>query len=172
MADSGNALLHEDLNQLQQVLEPLVQQFTQLQGVLLQEQEMLRKRDTDGLESLSRQISEQLNRIRAIDQLRQRMTVQIGNRLGMRVEGLSLEVLDRAMGGNTGLQEMRLRLRQSIHTADAINRENQAIFTGVLAATESILSALQGGTSGASASYNRLGSRRTNSRFNLLSRQL
>ncbi|MEO5348028.1 MAG: flagellar protein FlgN [Magnetococcus sp. YQC-3] len=172
MADSGNDLLAEDLRQLRQILEPLVQQFDELHALLLQEQEVLRQRDTDALESLSGEISNKLARIRAVDQLRLRVTVQIGKRLGMAVEGLNLEVLDQLLGGNTGLQELRKQLRESIHRASATNRENQAIFTGVLAATESLLSALQGGVSGPTASYNRLGSRRTNSRFNLLSRQL
>ncbi|MBF0162035.1 MAG: flagellar protein FlgN [Magnetococcales bacterium] len=172
MADSEKTLLDGDLDQLRQILEPLEQQFAQLQVALLREQELLRKRDVDGLEALSRQIAEQMNKIRAIDQLRQRVTSQLGRRLGLRPEGLSLEVLDRALGGNTGLQDLRKRLRYSIQKADATNRENQAIFTGVLAATESILSALQGGTASPTASYNRLGTRRTNSRFHLLSRQL
>lgn len=172
MADSGNDLLGEDLQQLRQILEPLVQQFDGLQAFLHREQDAVRRRDTDALETLAGQIGEQLARIRALDQLRQRVTVQLGKRLGMVAEGLNLEVLDQALGGNTGLQDLRKRLRESIHKADALNRENQAIFTGVLAATESLLAALQGGASGATASYNRLGSRRTNSRFNLLSKQL
>lgn len=172
MTDPGTHLFAEDLHQLQNILEPLVQQFTQLQSLLLQEQEALRKRNIEALESLSEQIANQLARIRAIDQLRQRVTVQLGKRLGLRPEGLSLAVLDEALGGKSGLQEMRERLRHSIHQADATNRENQAMFTGVLAATDSILAALQGGASGATASYNRLGSRKTSSRFNLLSKQL
>ncbi|MBF0400647.1 MAG: flagellar protein FlgN [Magnetococcales bacterium] len=172
MADSGNDLFAEDLRQLRQILEPLVQQFTLLEGMLRREQEALRRRDVETLESLSSQIAEQLTRIRAIDQLRQRVTTQLGKRLGLPPTGMTLETLDKAMGGKTGLQEIRTQLRQSIHQADAVNRENQAVFTGVLAATDSILAALQGGVSGSSASYNRLGSRRTGSRFNLLSKQL
>ncbi|MEO5362173.1 MAG: flagellar protein FlgN [Magnetococcus sp. DMHC-8] len=172
MADSDSARFAEDLQQLRQILEPLVQQFTQLQSLLLQEQEVLRQRDIDTLESLSGQIGEQLARIRSIDQLRQRVTTQLGRRLGLKPDEWNLEALDKALGGNTGLQELRQRLRQSIHQADGVNRTNQAIFTGVLAATESVLSALQGGPSGATASYNRLGSRQTNARFHLLSKQL
>ncbi len=172
MADAGNPLLEEDLRQLRQILEPLTQQFIQLQTLLLDEQELLRKRDLDALESLSGQIGEHLSKIRAIDQLRQRVTAQMAKRLGLKPEGLNLSVLDQAMGGDTGLQEMRQRLRQSIQQADKINRTNQAVFTGVLAATESILSALQGGTTSATASYNRLGSRQTKTRFHLLSKQL
>ncbi|MBF0461301.1 MAG: flagellar export chaperone FlgN [Magnetococcales bacterium] len=172
MAGLGNNLLEEDLRQLRQILEPMVEQFVQLQALLLQEQEMLRQRDAAALESLSAQIAEQLAKIRAIDQLRQRVTTQLGKRLGMRPEGLTLGLLDKALGGNSGLQDVRERLRQSIQQADALNRENKAIFSGVLAATESILFALQGGASGPTASYNRLGSRRAHSRFNLLSKQL
>lgn len=172
MTDSGTDLFAEDLRQLKAILEPLVQQFTQLQTLLLQEQEALRRRNIETLESLAEQIASQLTKIRGIDQLRQRVTIQLGKRLGLSLNGLSLAILDEALGGKSGLQEIRERLRQTIHQADATNRENQAIFTGVLAATDSILAALQGGASGATASYNRLGSRKTSSRFNLLSKQL
>lgn len=172
MAASGNNPIEEDLRQLRQILEPLIQLFDQLKGLLLQEQEMLRKRDAEALESLSRRIAEHLVGIRNTDQLRQRLTAQLGKRLGMRADGLNLQLLDDALGGGTGLQEVRQRLKLSIHQAEEVNRENKAIFKGVLAATESILHALKDGTKGPVSSYNRLGSRQVGARFNLLSKQL
>ncbi len=172
MAESGRTPLDEELRQLRQILEPMVQQFVQLQDLFRQEQEKLRQRDTDALDALAAQIAEKLARIRAIDQLRQRVTTQMGKRLGLKPDAVTLEAIDKAMGGNTGLQGLRNQLRENIQEADRINRENQAVLTGVLAATESILSALQGGPVGGASSYNRLGSRQNNPRFNLLSRQL
>ncbi|MBF0185301.1 MAG: flagellar protein FlgN [Magnetococcales bacterium] len=172
MAESGRNPLDEELRQLRQILEPLVLQFAQLHELFLQEQEKLRQRDTDALDTLSVQIADKLARIRAIDQLRQRVTSQMGKRLGLKAEEVTLEAIDKAMGGTTGLQPLRQQLKENIQQADRINRENQAVLTGVLAATESILSALQGGPVGGASSYNRLGSRQTNPRFNLLSRQL
>ncbi|WP_130472142.1 flagellar protein FlgN [Candidatus Magnetaquicoccus inordinatus] len=172
MAESGRNPLDEELRQLRQILEPMVQQFAQLQELFLLEQEKLRQRDTDALDALAVQIAEKLARIRAIDQLRHRVTTQMGKRLGLKPEEVTLESLDKAMGGTTGLQALRTQLREVVEQTERINRENQAVLTGVLAATESILSALQGGPVGGVSSYNRLGSRQNNPRFNLLSRQL
>ena len=172
MASPGSNAVDKDLSQLRQVLEPLTQLFDQLQVLLLQEQEMLRKRNAEALEALAKQIAERLAAIRNTDQLRQRLTTQLGKRLGMPSEGLNLEVLDKALGGDTGLLEVRKKLLASIQKAEGTNRENQAVFKGVLAATESILHALKDGTQGPVSSYNRHGSRKVGSRFNLLSKQL
>lgn len=172
MAAPANHLVEEDLRQLRQVLEPLTQLFDQLQALLLQEQGMLRKRDVEALEAISKQIAEHLSGIRNTDRLRQRVTTQLGKRLGIQLEGLNLNVLDEALGGATGLKDVRKRLLSSIQKAEEINRENQAIFKGVLAATESILHALKDGTQGPVSSYDRRGSRQVGSRFNLLSKQL
>lgn len=172
MAGPGSNPIEEELRQLRQILEPLIQMFGKLQTLLLQEQEMLRKRDVEGLESFSGQIAEHLTNIRKTDLLRQRLTIQLGKRLGMRPEGLNLDRLDEALGGGTGLQEARKQLKSSIQQAEATNLESQAVFKGVLAATESILHALKDGTKGPTSSYNRLGSRQVGSRFNLLSKQL
>lgn len=172
MSAPGTNPIEEDLRQLRQILEPLTQLFDQLQVLLFQEQEVLRQRDVEALEALSKKIAEHLANIRHIDQLRQRVTIQLGKRLGLRPDGLSLDLLDEALGGGTGLQEVRKQLKLSIQKAEETNRESQAVFKGVLAATESILHALKDGTQGPMSSYNRLGSRQVASRFNLLSKQL
>lgn len=172
MVGSGTNFIEEDLHQLRAILEPLIQMFDQLQTLLIQEQEMLRKRDVGALEALSKRIAEQLAGIRHADQLRQRMTNQLGRRLGMQPVGLNLDMLDKALGGGSGLADIRKKLLLSIQKAEEINQKNQAVFKGVLAATESILHALKDGTQGPLSSYNRLGSRQVGSRFNLLSKQL
>lgn len=172
MAGPAGNLIDEDLRQLKQTLVPLAQLFDQLRELMLQEQEALKGRDVGALESLNEQIGMLLSRIQDADHLRQRLTVGLGKRLGMREEGLNLARLDEALGGGTGLLEMRKGLKLCIQNAEEANRENQAVFKGVLAATESILHALKSGAQGPTASYNRLGSRKVGSRFNLLNKQL
>lgn len=172
MAGPSSGPIKEDLQQLRQILVPLTHMFDQLQALLAHEQEMLQQRNVEALEKLAVDIGDYLNKIRDADQMRQRMTIQLGKRLGMRAEGLNLDVLDDAMGGGTGLREMRKQLKSSIQKADETNQRTQAVFKGVLAATESILHALKTDSRGPTASYNRLGSRQGGSRFNLLSKQL
>lgn len=172
MTNPAINLLDEELDQLRHILKTLVAQFDQLLPIMNQEEEAIKGRDPDRIEQLARDIAKHLKEIRDTDQLRQRLTIQLGKRLGLQPDGLNIEKLDLALAGKSGLMALRIQLKESIHRSEEANRKNQAVFKGVLAATESMLRALKEGTQGPSSSYNRRGYRRSGSRFHLLSKQL
>lgn len=161
-----------EVQRLREVLEPLIQRFEALPPLLVQEREALRARDADGITAISGQIAQNLLAIRRIDQERQELTLILGGRLGLPRDDLNLESLDRALGGNSGLLEIRGRLQDRVARAEAENKENQAVYIGVMTATDSLLRALKDGAQGPASSYNRLGTRQGGARLHFLSRQL
>ncbi|MBF0131295.1 MAG: flagellar protein FlgN [Magnetococcales bacterium] len=166
-------MIKTEVGKLIELATPMVALYRTLSHLLEQEREALNQRNPDRLEELATHIGHTLEEIHAHDQLRQKMTRQLGARLGLSGERLNLKSLDEALGGNTGLIALRGQLTEEIAKADRINRHNQAAFTGVLSATESILRALKESTQGPVASYNRKGNRHAStSRFHLISKQL
>ncbi len=161
-----------ELDTLKAVLEPLIQHFEALAPLLEEERAALRAREVEKIGSLSQRIAQTLVDIHKIDQERQELTLVLGGRLGLSRENLDLSALDRALGGDSGLLQVRERLRDAIGKAEAGNRENQAVYAGVMTATESLLRALKEGAQGPPSSYNRLGSRQATSRIHFLSKQL
>lgn len=162
-----------DIGKLIAVLAPLVDLYRGLSRILEQERQALEQRKPDLLESLATQIGQILEEIHASDQIRQRLTRQMGARLGLSGDRLDLQSLDQALGGNTGLLPVREQLKAEIEKADTTNRHNQAVFNGVLTATESMLRALKESAQGPVASYNRKGARHASgAAFHLISKQL
>jgi flagellar biosynthesis/type III secretory pathway chaperone len=161
-----------EVQRLQEVLEPLSGLFEQLQPLLLRERDALNTRKPEVLEMASEEIRATLEKIYKTDQLRQRLTTRLGAHLGLGADSLSLKNIDERLGGRTGLIHFRERLTKAIQSAESLNRDNQAIFTGVLTATESLLRILKEGTQGPISSYNRLGNRQSGSNFHFLSKQL
>lgn len=164
--------LSAEVQQLQDVLDPLVRLFERLQTLLLSERDALKTRKPDVLEEASENIRATLEEIYKTDKLRQRLTTRFGAHLGLGPDKLSLTHIDAALGGNSGLLNAREQLTIAIQKADGLNRENQAIFTGVLSATESLLRVLKEGTQGPISSYNRRGDRQSGNNFHFLSKQL
>jgi flagellar biosynthesis/type III secretory pathway chaperone len=161
-----------EVQRLQEVLVPLVELFERLHPLLIKERDALNTRKPAVLEDSSEQIRSVLEEIYKTDQLRQRLTSRLGMSLGLGPDKLSLKHMDDALGGGSGLIALRERLTDAILKAEGLNKENQAIFTGVLTATESLLRILKEGTQGPVSSYNRLGNRQTGSKFHFLSKQL
>ncbi|MBF0422196.1 MAG: flagellar protein FlgN [Magnetococcales bacterium] len=169
----GRTSVSADVESLVQVIDPLVDLYKGLSQLLEQERAALDDRNPELLEKLAGQIGRKLEEIHATDQMRQKMTRQVGARFGLAGDRLNLKSLDQSMGGNTGLLEVRERLKGAMEKAEAINRHNQAVFKGVLAATESILKAVKESTQGPVASYNRRGGRHASgARFHFISKQL
>ncbi|MBF0446701.1 MAG: flagellar protein FlgN [Magnetococcales bacterium] len=164
--------LATEVRRLKEVIEPLIRLFEQLGPLLTQERSALRKRDPEVLEVASEKIRATLEEIYKTDQLRQRLTTRLGARVGLGPGKLSLKHLDEALGGRSGLIPIRERLTKAIGVAEGLNKENQAVFSGVLSATESMLRVLKEGTQGPVSSYNRRGNRQSGSDFHFLSRQL
>jgi flagellar biosynthesis/type III secretory pathway chaperone len=161
-----------EVRRLQEVLEPLIGLFEKLCPLLIKEREALTTRKPEVLEKASEDIRATLEEIYKTDQLRQRLTTRLGAHLGLGSDQLSLIHMDKALGGRSGLVKSRESLTQAIQKAEGMNRENQATFTGVLTATESLLRILKEGTQGPISSYNRLGNRQTGTDFHFLSKQL
>ncbi|MBF0428437.1 MAG: flagellar protein FlgN [Magnetococcales bacterium] len=153
------------------LLEPLIGCFERLAILLEQERQALKKRHLPSLETSARQIEDVLNEIKHLDTSRQTLSMRMGKALGLSKEAMNLKELDEAMGGGTGLLEYRQRLRERIDQADRSNQENQAIFKGVLVATEAILRTLKESTQGPAASYNRRGFRQSGPGYHFLSKQ-
>ncbi|MBF0109828.1 MAG: flagellar protein FlgN [Magnetococcales bacterium] len=162
-----------ELEHLVKVVAPLVELYKNLTRLLEQERVALEQRNPEAMEHLALQIGRVLEEIQAGDRLRQKITRQLGAKLGLAGDRLNLMSLDQSLGGNTGLLTLRERLKTEIDKADKTNRHNQAAFKGVLAATESILRAVKESTQGPVASYNRRGGRHASgSRFHFISKQL
>ncbi|MBF0454213.1 MAG: flagellar protein FlgN [Magnetococcales bacterium] len=164
--------LPAEIRQLQDVLDPLIRLFERLHPLLLKEREALNARKPEVLEGASESVRATLEEIYKTDQLRQRLTARLGALLGLGPDQLSLKHLNEALGGDSGLPSYRERLTQAIQKAEVLNRENQAIFAGVLSATESMLRVLKEGNQGPVSSYNRRGDRQPGANFHFLSRQL
>ena len=160
-----------EVKRLQQVLEPLIELFEILRPLLLEEREALSSRKPDVLEKASEKIRATLEEIYKTDKLRQRLTARLGAHLGLGAEQLNLKFMDEALGGGSGFIQYRERLTTAIHSAESLNQENQAVFTGVLTATESMLKILKESTQGPISSYNRLGNRQSAANFHFLSKQ-
>ena len=160
------------IQQLKDILGPITQLFERLLVLLAAERKAVRARDPDLIEGLTRQVRGLLVEIQQADLIRQRLTLQLGKRLGIDDEKVNIEQLDQVLSGKSGLIEPRDRLRKIIKEVDISNRENRAIFKGVQAATEAMIQAMKEGTQGPSTSYDRQGYRKAGSRFNFLSKQL
>lgn len=162
-----------EVDKLVQVVDPLVVLYGGLAKLLEAERKALDDRHPELMESLAGQIGRVLEEIQAADQLRQKMTRQVGARFGLTGDLLNLKSLDQAMGGDTALLGLRERLKGAMDKADRINRHNQAVFKGVLTATESILKVVKESTQGPVASYNRKGGRHASAvSFHFISKQL
>ncbi|MBF0339568.1 MAG: flagellar protein FlgN [Magnetococcales bacterium] len=153
------------------LLDPMVGLFERLLPLLEQERMVLKARNPDELEVTARQVEEVLVEIRRLDQARQSQSQRMGQALGLSADALNLKELDKAMGGNTGLLGYRQKLRERVEEADRSNRENQAIFRGVLIATETMLRALKGSAQGQSPAYDRRGFRQSGPSYHFLSKQ-
>ncbi|MBF0141373.1 MAG: flagellar protein FlgN [Magnetococcales bacterium] len=165
--------IRQEVEKLVQVVDPLVSLYKGLAKLLEAERKALDDRNPDLMETLASQIGRVLEEIQAADHLRQKMTRQLGARFGLTGDHLNLKSLDQAMGGNTALLALRERLKGAMDKADSLNRHNQAVFKGVLAATESILRVVKESTQGPVASYNRKGGRHASAnRFHFISKQL
>ncbi|MBF0382464.1 MAG: flagellar export chaperone FlgN [Magnetococcales bacterium] len=160
-----------EVQRLQQVLEPLIELFGKLRLLLLEEREALNSRKPEVLEVASENIRATLEEIYKTDKLRQRLTARLGTHLGLSADKQNLKNLDEALGGGSGFIKYRERLTTAIQSAEVLNKENQAVFTGVLTATESMLKILKESTQGPISSYNRLGNRQTAANFHFLSKQ-
>ncbi|MEO5331036.1 MAG: flagellar protein FlgN [Magnetococcus sp. YQC-5] len=160
-----------ETQRLKSLLEPLIGCFERLLHLLEQERQALKTRNTLQMEEMARQIEEVLFEIKQLDKARQVHSTRMGQALGLAENAMNLKDLDQAMGGETGLLEFRHRLRTRIDEADRSNRENQAIFKGVLVATEALLRALKEGTQGPAASYDRRGFRQSGPGYHFLSKQ-
>ncbi len=164
--------INTEVKHLKDVLEPLIELFVKLHPLMMRERDAMNSRKPDVLEQASQDIRSVLEEIYKTDQLRQRVTARLGSQMGLVPSKHSLKHMDEALGGGSGLLPLRERLTDVIKKAEELNRENQAIFTGVLTATESLLRILKEGTQGPISSYNRLGNRQTGGAFHFLSRQL
>ncbi|MBF0272173.1 MAG: flagellar protein FlgN [Magnetococcales bacterium] len=153
------------------LLEPLIGQFERLMPLLERERLALKARNPEELEMAARQVEEVLMEIRRMDLSRQAQSQRMGQALGLAKDAMNLKELDLAMGGNTGLLAYRQKLRDRIEQADRSNRENQAIFKGVLVATETMLRALKGSAQGQSTAYDRRGFRQSGPSYHFLSKQ-
>ncbi|MBF0627913.1 MAG: flagellar protein FlgN [Magnetococcales bacterium] len=153
------------------LLDPLIGLFERLTPLLEQERIALKARNPDELELATRKVEEVLLEIKRLDRSRQAQSQKMGQALGLAGDAMNLKELDKAMGGNTGLLAYRERLRQRIEQADRSNRENQAIFKGVMVATETMLRALKGGMQGQSTAYDRRGFRQSGPGYHFLSKQ-
>ncbi|MBF0158852.1 MAG: flagellar protein FlgN [Magnetococcales bacterium] len=165
--------MKEAVVQLREVLAHLVRQFERLLQQLEQERQFIRARQVEGMNQSSVTITETLEQIRQIDRQRQELTAQMARQLKMKAGTITLETLDHELGRHTGLAEDRQRLLAVIAEADRSNRENQAIFKGVMIATEVVIRAM-GGQGQPDLSYNRLGSKKSGAAHfnNLFSKQL
>jgi flagellar biosynthesis/type III secretory pathway chaperone len=161
-----------EIQRLREVLEPLIGLFERLGPLLMKEREALNTRKPDVLEKASEAIRSTLEEIYKTDQLRQRLTTRLGTHFKLGADQLSLQHIDEALGGRSGFRTLRERLTTAIKSAEVLNKENQAVFTGVLTATESLLRILKEGTQGPISSYNRLGNRHSGGSFHFLSKQL
>ncbi len=160
-----------DTQRLKNLLEPLILCFEQLMNLLEQERQALKQRNPEELERTAWQIGEVLGEIKRLDGSRQIQSMRMGKALGIEESAINLQALDQAMGGESGLLPYRQRLQKSIEEADRSNRENQAIFKGVLVATETLLRALKEGKQGSAPSYDRRGLRQSGPGHHFLSRQ-
>ncbi|MBF0294367.1 MAG: flagellar protein FlgN [Magnetococcales bacterium] len=152
-------------------LEPLIGCFERLKQLLERERHSLNARNPADLEESARQIDVLLNEIKQLDGARQAQCLRMGRELGVGELALNLQDLDRVLGGDTGLLAYRQRLRAAIDVAERFNRENQAIFRGVLVATEAMLRVLKAGAPGQTASYDRRGYRQAGPSYHFLSKQ-
>lgn len=169
---NGGLDLATEMQGLRDALNPMIKQFERLPSLLLRERDALKTRKPELLEKASEEVRATLEEIYKTDQLRQRLTARLGGHLGLRPNKLSLLDLDAALGGRSGLLPLREKLTAAIEKAETLNRENQAIFVGVLSATESLLRILKEGKQGPVSSYNRLGNRQSRGEFHFLSKQL
>ncbi|MBF0212306.1 MAG: flagellar protein FlgN [Magnetococcales bacterium] len=160
-----------ETQRLAALLEPLIGLFERLIPLLERERIALKARNPEELEVATRQVEEVLFEIKRLDVSRQAQSQRMGQALGLAGDAMNLKELDKAMGGNTGLLNYRQKLRERIETADRSNRENQAIFKGVLVATETMLRALKGSTQGQSIAYDRRGFRQSGPGYHFLSKQ-
>ncbi|NGZ06544.1 MAG: flagellar protein FlgN [Magnetococcales bacterium] len=153
------------------LLDPLIALFERLLPLLEQERLALKSRNPEELELATRKVEELLLEIKRLDQARQTQSYRMGMALGLTGETMNLQELDKALGGKSGLLEYRHKLRTIVEQADRSNRENQAIFKGVLVATETMLRALKGSTQGQATSYDRRGFRQSGPGYHFLSKQ-
>lgn len=160
-----------DTQRLKSLLEPLIGSFERLIALLEKERQALKSRKPEELEGTSIVIDETLQEIKRLDAARQSLSMRMGHALGLAEDGMNLKELDQAMGGGTGLLEYRVRLQTVIADADRSNQENQAIFKGVLVATEALLRVLKEGPKGSAPSYDRRGFRQSGPGYHFLSKQ-
>ncbi|MEO5377468.1 MAG: flagellar protein FlgN [Magnetococcus sp. DMHC-6] len=170
--DTTNDDIKQTTDHLNQTLQHLMAQFENLLILFNQEKEAILQRNSIILKNITTQINQALTHIREADQNRQQLSHALALALNINSEELTLAHIDQALGGNTGLIQIRLRLRELIQQANKLNKENQAILNGVLMATETVIQAVKNSTRNAGASYNRLGHRQAGNPFHLFSRQL
>ncbi|MBF0188661.1 MAG: flagellar protein FlgN [Magnetococcales bacterium] len=160
-----------DTGPLITAIEQLTGHFRTLKTTLELERKAISERDLDGLEKYSTEVADQLEKIREQDLDRQRQSLIIAQALSIpNPKQVTLKALDEALGSGTPLLKYRESLIVAIEQADRANRENQAAFRGVMAATESMLQAM--GKGRREVSYDRLGGRRANATLNVFSKQL
>ncbi|MBF0143176.1 MAG: flagellar export chaperone FlgN [Magnetococcales bacterium] len=157
---------------LKELLESLVGQFDELMALFAGEREAFLARDPDRMEAMAALIGGKLEEIQNSDKRRQVLARDLGRVLKVPAEAVTLASIDQALGGGTGLLAIRERLQAGVARADRANQENQAVFQGVLAATESVLMALKTGARTGVPSYNRHGKRHATADFHLFSKQL
>ncbi|GAB0056863.1 hypothetical protein SIID45300_01178 [Candidatus Magnetaquicoccaceae bacterium FCR-1] len=160
-----------ETQRLTSLLDPMIGLFERLLPLLEQERLALKERNPEQLEIATRRVEEVLVEIKRLDLSRQGQALRMAQALGLKDDEVNLKELDKAMGGNTGLLSYRQRLRDSIERAERSNRENQAIFKGVLVATETMLRALKGSTQGQTTAYDRRGFRQNGPGYHFLSKQ-
>ncbi|HIJ83495.1 MAG: hypothetical protein HW380_3421 [Magnetococcales bacterium] len=166
-------VIKTEVDHLVAAVAPLIELYQKLSRLLDQERQSLEKRNPEQMESLAAEIGRVLEEIQVCDQLRQKITRQLGARLGLSGARLNLQSLDQSLGGGSGLLPLREQLKAEIDKAEKTNRHNQAVFKGVLTATDSMLRALKESTQGPAASYNRKGARNASgAKFHFISKQL
>ena len=94
------------------VLEQETLLVKQLVLALQEDQERIIKQDVEGLEGSNRHKEERVVRFQALEQVRQSLTEQIGQRLGLQTDELRVAQISPLLGENgVGLEEAADKLR-------------------------------------------------------------
>jgi hypothetical protein len=154
--------VQQGVQRLREILAEQLREFALLLDQLAEERGYIRARQIEAMTELTASIMQRLDRIRRIDRRRQELTVTLTRQLGLSPEHVTLELLDQALGGQSGLAEDRQQMLAVIDQADRANRENRAITKGMLIATDVVIRAVsQGAQQGKEAiAYDRLGGRK------------
>ena len=159
-----------DVVQLKEILTQLVGDYQAILPLFQEERRLLDARDAAGIEASAHRVKRTLDGLQKRDAFRQELTLKMGGDLGIPEDQLSLKTIDKALGGGTGLLDLREALRGATGELIRVNNENRAILDGLKAATEEIMGNVKKGVR--PKTYNRKGYQTGAAGGSLLSKHL